>query len=445
MSNKALIVPPHPTSLPQVSAVPWTLACRVAFRFCFMYLGLFCLSTQIFGNLVPLPGVDLPDLATVWPMRPIILWAGAHILRITHPLVYADTGSGDRTFDWVLVFCLLIVAAAATGVWSILDRKRENYSALYKWFRLFIRFALATQMILYGMLKLIPLQMPFPFLTKLIEPFGNFSPLGVLWYSIGASPAYETFTGCAETLGGLLLILPRTTLLGALICLADTIQVFTLNMTYDVPVELLSFHLLLLSSFLIAPELSRLADFFFWNRAVRPSAQPELFHTNRANRIALAGQVLLGLWIVGMNVYGGWSGWHTNGGGRPKSPFYGIWNVEQLSIDGQLRSPLLTDYDRWRRAIFDFPKQMSFQRMNDTGDGYAVSINETDKTMTLTRNTDKTWTGNFTFQRPTPQQLILDGSLGGHKMHMQLELVDRNKFLLVNRGFHWIQESPFNR
>jgi uncharacterized membrane protein YphA (DoxX/SURF4 family) len=309
MSNKALIVPPHPTSLPQVSAVPWTLACRVAFRFCFMYLGLFCLSTQIFGNLVPLPGVDLPDLATVWPMRPIILWACAHILRITHPLVCADTGSGDRTFDWVLVFCLLIVAAAATGVWSILDRKRENYSALYKWFRLFIRFALATQMILYGMLKLIPLQMPFPFLTKLIEPFGNFSPLGVLWYSIGASPAYETFTGCAETLGGLLLILPRTTLLGALICLADTIQVFTLNMTYDVPVELLSFHLLLLSSFLIAPELSRLADFFFWNRAVRPSAQPELFHTNRANRIALAGLVLLGLWIVGMNVYGGWSGW----------------------------------------------------------------------------------------------------------------------------------------
>jgi hypothetical protein len=41
--------------------------------------------------------------------------------------------------------------------------------------------------------------------------------------------------------------------------------------------------------------------------------------------------------------------------------------------------------------------------------------------------------------------LILDGNMDSHKMHMQLELVDLNKFLLVSRGFHWIQEYPFNR
>jgi hypothetical protein len=35
--------------------------------------------------------------------------------------------------------------------------------------------------------------------------------------------------------------------------------------------------------------------------------------------------------------------------------------------------------------------------------------------------------------------------MDNHKMHMQLHLVDRNKFLLVNRGFNWIQEYPFNR
>jgi len=28
---------------------------------------------------------------------------------------------------------------------------------------------------------------------------------------------------------------------------------------------------------------------------------------------------------------------------------------------------------------------------------------------------------------------------------VQLQLWDRNKLLLVNRGFHWIQEYPFNR
>src|SRR5260370_37302481 len=140
-------------------------------------------------------------------------------------------------------------------------------------------------MLLYGMVKVVPLQMPFPFLTKLVEPFGNFSPMGFLWSSVGASPGYEMFVGSAEMLGGILLFLPRTTTLGALICLADATEVFVLNMTYDVPVKLFSFHLILMSLVLLVPELPRIASFFFSNRAVSPSTHPQLFSTPRANRV----------------------------------------------------------------------------------------------------------------------------------------------------------------
>ena len=42
-------------------------------------------------------------------------------------------------------------------------------------------------MVSYGMVKAIPLQMPSPSLTRLLEPYGNFSPMGVLWASVGAS------------------------------------------------------------------------------------------------------------------------------------------------------------------------------------------------------------------------------------------------------------------
>jgi UPF0716 family protein affecting phage T7 exclusion len=59
--------------------------------------------------------------------------------------------------------------------------------------------------------------------------------MGVLWASMGSAPAYEIFTGCAEVVGGLLLIVPRTVTLGALISLAAMILLFVLNMTYDVP------------------------------------------------------------------------------------------------------------------------------------------------------------------------------------------------------------------
>jgi len=255
----------------------WSLGSRVAFRFCVIYFGLYCLSNQILVSLFPIQKLNLPELDTLWPLRPIVMWTAAHVFRIAHPLIYTGSGSGDKTFDWVLSFCLLVFAAAATVVWSVLDRKRENYIAMHKWFRVFLRFALASQMLAYGMAKVVPLQMAFPYLAKLLEPFGNFSPMGVLWSSIGASPGYEILAGSAETLGGILLIFPRTIMFGALICLVDMIQVFMLNMTYDVPVKLFSFHLILMSLLLLAPEFSRLANFLFLNRAVEPSAQPELF------------------------------------------------------------------------------------------------------------------------------------------------------------------------
>jgi hypothetical protein len=433
----------------QVKLVPpqqkpsWSVASRIAFRFCLVYFGFFCLLTQIFGGLVPIP-IDFPDPSNFWPTRQIVTWTAVHVFGITHPLVYMSS-SGDKVFDWVLVLCLLIIAAVTTSVWSILDRRRLSYVALNKWFRVFVRFALASQMLGYGMAKLVPLQMPFPHLIKLLEPFGNFSPMGVLWSSIGASPAYEMFAGSAEVLAGILLIIPATAMLGALVCLADCIQVFTLNMTYDVPVKLFSFHLILMCLFLLAPGLRRLADFFVLNRVPGPSTRPPLFKTRRANRIAVAAQIVFGLCLLGANVYSSWRLWHTYGGGAPQSPLYGIWNVDQLAIDGQLHPPLLTDSDRWHRVVFDSPETMTFQNMGDSFAYYGAAINTNDKSIALTKFKDKSWQANFKFQRAAANQLTLDGEMNHHKIHMQLQLVDRNSFTLVNRGFHWVQEVPFNR
>jgi hypothetical protein len=425
-----------------IQAVRWNLGLRIAFRFGFVYFGLFCVVTQILGGLFPIPKIEVPDLASLPPVRPIVLWAADHIFGIKHPLLYAETGSGDRTFDWILVSCLLTLAALATTVWSVLDRRRPDYGSLYSWFRLFIRFALASELILYGMDKAVPLQMPFPFLTRLVEPYGNFSPMGNLWAFIGASPPYEIFVGCAELLGGVLLIFPKTTMLGALLSLADLTQVFMLNMTYDVPVKLLSFHLLLMALFLLAPELPRMCRFFVLNRATEPSAQCEVFRSRRRNRNTLGAQVLLGLWILGVNGYNASNAWKTYGGARPKSPLYGIWNVTKISTDGSSAAP---DYYHWRRLIFDFPTNMAVQQLDDSIAYYGATINPAANKLALSGNAASRSRGSFTFQRPSANEMTLVGEMDGQRLHVQLQLFDRSKSLLVNRGFHWIQERPFNR
>jgi uncharacterized membrane protein YphA (DoxX/SURF4 family) len=339
-----------------------------------------------------------------------------------------------------------MIATVATVVWSLLDRRRENYAGLHKWFWLFVRFALAGHMIHYGMVKVIPVQMAYPSLVRLLQPLGTLSPMGVLWASMGSAPAYQIFTGCAEVAGGLLLIFPRTATLGALISLADMLQVFMLNMTYDVPVKLLAFHLILLSCFLLAPDVPRLVRFLLLNRATAPSTQAQLFRSVRANRIAFAAQIIFGLWLVGVAGHYSWSAWNAIGGGRPLPALYGIWEVEQMSIDEQPRPPLLTDSTRWRRAIFDaYPDGMAFQRMDDSFAPYIASVNLPERTLALTKKNDKNWRANFTFQRPAEDQLILDGRMDNHQVHMELQLTDRNSFLLVSRGFHWTNEGPFGR
>jgi hypothetical protein len=424
----------------------WTLDSRIGFRFCFVYFGLYCLTNQILLGLLPVPGInDLADLSSLAPIRQTVFWTAAHVFHVSSPLVYKGSGSGDKTFDWVLVFCILCIALIATGVWSVLDRRRANYVALHKWFHLFLRFAVGSEMVLYGMVKVVPLQMPFPSLARLLLPYGYRSPMGVLWDSVGASLAYERFVGSAEMLGGILLFTPRTATVGALVCLADVTEVFMLNMTYDVPVKLLSFHLILMSLVLLAPELPRIGRFFFSNREVSPSTHPELLRTPRANRIALTVQILFGLLLIGMNGFDARNRWFRLGGGAPKSAFYGIWNVDRLLTDGTLRPALITDNERWRRLIFDRPDRVTFQRMDDTFFSYGASVNTQDGGIALTKASDKNWKSSLKFQRPGPDQLMLDGEMDGHTFHMQLRLVDRDKLLLVNRGFHWVQDYPFNR
>jgi len=419
----------------------WRPSTRLAFRFAFAYFGLYSLLSHILIYLFVLPHtLPAQGLGTLWPMFDVTSWVAVHIFGITTPIVYTGN-SRDTNFFWVQLFLVLFLAIAATILWSLLDRRRENYVTLHKWFRLFIRFALAAQMIYFGMVKVIPTQFPAPSLLTLVAPVGNLSLQGFLWSSIGASPPYQIFTGIVEVLGGLLLLAPRTTMLGAMICLASMMQVFILNMTYDVGVKILSFQLALMSLFLLAPDFQRLVDLFVLNRPAGPSTEPQLFQTRNANRIALAVQIIFGLYLLGVYTNIGRTFWYAEGGGgSPRSMLYGIWNVEELAVDGELRPVQLNDYDRrWRRVIFDAPEWIFFQRTDDSFARYGVNIDVQQNTLALTKGHSRSWHSSFTFERPDPDRLLLNGQMDGHRINMKLQLMEFDTFRLLNSRFRWVR------
>jgi uncharacterized membrane protein YphA (DoxX/SURF4 family) len=374
-------------------------------------------------------------------MREITGWVAQNIFGVTAPLVTGGN-SADTLFHWVQMLWLLAAAAMITGVWQLLETKRSDDETLTAWFRLFLRFALAAQMFYYGMAKVIPTQFQRPSLVTLIQPVGSLSLTDLLWTFIGASTPYQMATGAAELIAGLLLLVPKTTPLGALIALADMLQVFLLNMTYDFGLKGIAFHLILISLFLLAPDAARLGSVLVLDRPAPPSTHRPLFRTPRANRHALIAQVAFGLYLLVMFTNLSLRFWYTQGDGRPRSPLYGIWDVERLSIDGETRDPDRNDYDRrWRRVIFDATDVVAFQRTDDSIAHYGVAQGTTAERIRLRKGTSQRWASTFTAQRPARERLILDGEMDGYRIRMELRLVEFDTFPLLNSGFRWIRPA----
>lgn len=72
------------------------------------------------------------------------------------PSFSSATGS---FLDWLII---AVVAAIGTAIWAKKDKPDTNYSVLYYWLRVILRYRLAIGIIGYGFIKFFPLQAPFP-------------------------------------------------------------------------------------------------------------------------------------------------------------------------------------------------------------------------------------------------------------------------------------------
>lgn len=421
-------------------AAPWHPATRVAFRFCVVYVGLFCLTfAQIVFVYAGILTRWLPPDAVIWQMTriaPVLTWVGRHVFGVD-AVLHLDSNSGDQAVIWIMVFTYAVLAAVATLIWSVLDRRRREYTRLHAWFLVFVRLSLAGQMLFYGIAKVIPTQMPPPPLAALLRPFGDLSPASVLWLQVGSSQPYEIALGAVEVVAGLLLFVGRTATLGALLSAMSMAQVFLLNMSYDVPVKILSLHLLLLSLILLAPQARRLADVLVRQRPSEPTTQPPLFADARSDRIASAVVALLGVWVLLGCLAEGVTAWRDYGGGREKPELYGIWEVGRFTAGGAELPPLTTDATRWQRVVFDDVGVLTYQRMDGTLVDEPVTWDRDRHTITLPARQE-----TLRYARSGPDRLRLDGMLDGRQVSMSLERRDPDSFELRSRGFHWIQDYP---
>ena len=433
----------------------WNPFTRMAFRFCFLYFGLFCaLTPPIVFDLTGPIGRRLGHDVQFWHIRklqPVLNWVGREVFG-TEVQLY-PTGVGDQAIFWVLLFCILVVAVAGTAVWSVLDRRRTHYRTLAGWYLVAIRILLAGQLLSFGFVKAIPTQMPEPSLTTLLTRYGDLTPMAVLWSQVGVSRPYEILLGAAEITAAILLLIPRTALLGAMLALIDTLQVVVLNMTFDVPEKISSTHLLFMSMLLLAPETQRLLRMLLFDRTTAPSTAPYPFRTTTSRRIAALLQVALAVWMSVALVHSGWHAWRSGGPDRPKPPLYGIWSVSQYLRDGLPVPPLATDETRWKTVVFDYPRTLTYQRMDGTLASAPVDVDTTSHRIRLLEGASRSRpmapsdhtrnpSGSLVFQQPAPDEAVLTGELDGHQVTLTLDRIDPDSFPQRSAGFRWVQNRP---
>lgn len=381
--------------------------------FRFFGLHLLCQFLPIWGFLVPIFAKSVLGMANV---------------------AVVSTGGSDSTAFYVRLLLTTITSLLGTIVWHYMDRKNDFQKRLP--LILFgIRYFLALVMLLYGFGKLAGGQFPEPSFDQLLRPLGDTPPNELLWIFMGSSTSYAIFTGVVEIAAGLFLFFPKTRTLGALTAFATMVNVVMLNYGYDVPVKLFATYLLMLSGLLLSLDAKRLYQLFLSNESVAPVVYYPLFTTEKGlKRANLFKKALLTTLVLGFS-----SLFFVVNIERNKTfPLHGIYDVSSLEVvNGDENLP------SWKYFAVEFKNNASIHFSDGTIVDFGFNVKKEDGTIEV-NEADQTHLWQF---EEKGEELHLNAKWQGQEVQVQLKRRPEGKhsFTLINHGFHWITDTPFNQ
>jgi len=304
-----------------------------------------------------------------------------------------------------------------------------------------VRYYLFAVLFSYGIVKVIKTQFPFPDLWRFLQPFGDSSPMGLAWTFMGYSKPYTFFAGLMEIVPALLLLFRKTTSLGALLSVGVMTNVVVMNFSYDIPVKLFSIHIVLFSLFLLAFDGKRILNFLLFNKSVPALDLKPVFTDKRHRYGALIFKILFIASIIIPNTVNTWS-WYQQLQDRPESvPLYGIWEVEEFLENGKPVTAPVTDDEGLQYLIFEQPGSAVLIRTGLDRDQLNAQVDTTNQTITLNLQDESTF---FSYEK-TDSVLVLTGEREDEPLTITLHAFDLDNFRLIDRGFNWINEFPYNR
>lgn len=411
-------------SLPEQESPYWPLYQRLLFRFWGIYFIVYFL---------------LSGFHFLWSTPVGVM---ANLFGVKDKLETNGMGSGDGIYYYLQIPVMLLATLLISMVWSVADRRRKSYNKAFYAVWVIVRYILGFYLVVYGISKVYQSQFPVPTLHRLVQPYGMSSPMGLAWTFMGASRGFSMFTGWAELLAGIFLLFRQTARLGALQSIVVMSVVVAMNFGYDIPVKIFSTHLLLASVFVIAPELPRLCMFLFTGRAI-PASKLYMFPLSEVRMkiawITVKPLTVLLIIIAVMNMQR-----HDGSMSKKKDniPLYGLYTAEWVVHNNDTTAAQLTDSSRWHYFIMQYENMATVRYMNEGFEYFDARTDTVNKTIALKGNDEQERQYHY-YKRD--DLLVLERDTDADTTKIVLRQYDEKKFLLTNRGFHWVNEMPFNR
>lgn len=414
----------------------WSRIELILFRFLFIQIALFI----VFFNNGAFRPISLLTRHTDKALHQIVPWVAANVLHIEQKISLIRTGSGDTSYDFILL--LLTVTASFLGslIWTMFDPHRKHHYVLYYWLTVGVRYYLAFTMIHYGLIKMVKIQFPDPDNLRLNQNYGNSSPMGLAWTFLGFSTGYNIFMGIAELMATFLLF-RRTTTIGAVFCLMASLNIMAVNYFYDVPVKMISTALVLFSVFLLAPNFLSLYRLFFQAKTVSLVPVPELSIKTKWQQYLKTGiKYTVVAFTVITSALGLYHIRKMQGDKVPKNILYGTYNV--ISAKTYTRDfPDTVKTNANFKSLMIENEEVVVKLTNDSLETAGLMINPKVSRMRLTFSGDKRPT-DLHYRLYGQDSLVLTGNFKGDSVNVMLL---KKHFRLTERGFHLISEKPYNR
>jgi len=362
------------------------------------------------------------------PLGWLTNFLGKNILQIEGFHEIKMTGSGDTTFDYVGLLSAFILSFIGFFTAYFLKIKQSIAEKTYSYTEVYMRYLLGIMLISYGFAKLTESgQFPEPGFGRLDQTYGASSPMGLVWTFMGASRAYTIFAGFFEIIPGLLLLFRKTKLIGALMAITVMLNIVLLNFCYDIPVKLFSSLLLIIAIIIAYPNIKNIACFLMGDVTAKLKKSNEIILPKKWMKIS--SRVLQIILIAAMPIVN-----------IAETYMYPLGEETNLSGLYTNESESTSNSIKWDKLIIDEKFEYASIETGEEKEGFSLKI-ENENHITLTSYKDST--NVLKLEHSTLRKNVVNIKLGN--LSGDFSKKTKNDYLLLNRGFHWINEQAFNR